>query len=156
MLPRFRLLRSVVCDTRIMNDICRYSTSARLPSRRAFLAASAAFLLTFGRAPHATYARASVFYELPELMLNVGSPTNGAFLKVRLTLEFEKENDLIHVERMKHRIVDNLIWFLRNMRLEDFEGPGLERLKQQLHTRTDTIVAPAKVRAVLFKELILQ
>ncbi len=161
-----------------MSEFCDHNSDGRRQSQKAFLFTGVLLFFVSGHAsaaqvmhpedstrPHfqraamslgAAQARGSVFYELPELMLNVGSPTNGAFLKLRLTLEFEKESDLIHAERMKHRIVDNFIWFLRNMRLEDFEGPGLERVKQHLHARTDSIVAPAKLRSVLFKELIVQ
>ncbi len=101
-------------------------------------------------------SRSGVYYEIPEVMLNVGPPTNGAFLKLRLTLELENEADLALAERLKPRLVDSFIWFLHNMRLEDFEGAGLDRVKDQLHERAERIVAPVKIRSVLLKELILQ
>jgi flagellar FliL protein len=55
------------------------------------------------------------------------------------------------------RIVDNLQGYLRELRVDELKGSaGAYRLKEEMLTRIKAAVAPAKVNAVLFKELQVQ
>jgi len=58
---------------------------------------------------------------------------------------------------MKPRFIDQFQMFLRELDLEDIRGAaGLQRVRQELLTRVNTITAPIKVRNVLFKEFLVQ
>jgi flagellar FliL protein len=55
------------------------------------------------------------------------------------------------------RVMDAFQTFLREMRPSDLEGSaGLYRLRDELTRRVNLAVAPNKINAVLFKEIIVQ
>jgi flagellar FliL protein len=55
------------------------------------------------------------------------------------------------------RVMDAFQTFLREMRPSDLEGSaGLYRLRDELTRRVNVAVAPNKINAVLFKEIIVQ
>ena len=65
--------------------------------------------------------------------------------------------DAEQVEKMLPRVVDSLQFYLREMRLEEIQGSvGTYRLKEEIHTRLNRILAPVKVNDVLFKEILIQ
>lgn len=100
----------------------------------------------------------AVFMDLPELLVNLN--TGGrrtAFLKMKVTLEVEKKEQIPIIEKLMPRIVDNFQIYLREIRIEDLRGSaGLYRLREELLQRVNTAAAPAKVTDVLFKELLIQ
>lgn len=102
--------------------------------------------------------QASVFYDLPEMLVNLNS--NGrkqSFLKIRVSLELENALDVSKVEQVMPRIVDNFQVYLRELRIEDLQGSaGMLRLREELLTRVNASVRPAKVNDVLFKEMLVQ
>jgi flagellar FliL protein len=54
-------------------------------------------------------------------------------------------------------VIDSFQTHLREMRPEDLDGSaGMYRLKEELLRRINQAVFPAKVDAILFKELLLQ
>ena len=55
------------------------------------------------------------------------------------------------------RIVDNFQVYLRELRIEDLQGSaGLQRLREELLLRVNASTKTAKVRDVLFKEMLVQ
>jgi flagellar FliL protein len=55
------------------------------------------------------------------------------------------------------RIMDNFQVYLRELRIEDLKGSaGMYRLREELLVRVNAAAAPAKVRDVLFKEMLVQ
>lgn len=100
----------------------------------------------------------SVFYDLPELLVNLNS--NGrrtSFLKLQVSLEIADDKDKPKLDAMRPRIVDSFQVYLRELRIEDLRGSsGMYRLREELLARVNTAVAPAKVKDVLFKEVLVQ
>ena len=99
-----------------------------------------------------------VFHDLPEMIvtLNTGA-RKAAFLKIRVSLELTRADDVAKVQAVMPRIVDNFQVYLRELRMEDLKGSaGMYRLREELLTRVKAAAHPAKVNAVLFKEMLIQ
>ena len=99
-----------------------------------------------------------VFHDLPEMIvtLNTGA-RKSAFLKIRVSLELTRTDDVAKVQAVMPRIVDNFQVYLRELRIEDLKGSaGMYRLREELLTRVKAAAHPAKVNAVLFKEMLIQ
>ncbi|KAA5606760.1 flagellar basal body protein FliL [Roseospira marina] len=100
----------------------------------------------------------TVFYDLPEMVvdLNTGS-RKPHFLKVRVSLELANPADVSRVEEVMPRVIDNFQVFLRELRVEDLQGAaGIYRVREELLRRVGNAVRPARVNAVLFKEMLVQ
>lgn len=105
-----------------------------------------------------TEVQASVFYDLPEILVNLNSSGRRQnFLKIRVSLELESALDVGKIEAVMPRIIDNFQVYLRELRVEDLQGSaGMLRLREELLTRVNNAVKPAKVNDVLFKEMLVQ
>ena len=61
------------------------------------------------------------------------------------------------VKPLMPRVMDAFQTYLREMRSSDLEGSaGLYRMREELTKRVNIAVAPAKINAVLFKEIVVQ
>ncbi len=102
--------------------------------------------------------QAAVFYDLPEILVNLNSSGRKQnFLKIRISLELESPLDVSKVEAVMPRIIDNFQVYLRELRIEDLQGSaGMLRLREELLTRVNNAVKPAKINDVLFKEMLVQ
>jgi flagellar FliL protein len=99
------------------------------------------------------------FFDMPEMIvtLNTSTKAKAAFMKIRLSLEVPQSSEIPKVQAAMPRIVDNLQGYLRELRVDELKGSaGAYRLKEEMLTRIKAAVAPAKVNAVLFKELQVQ
>ena len=99
------------------------------------------------------------FFDMPEMIvtLNTSTKAKAAFMKLRLSLEVPQSSEIPKVQAAMPRIVDNLQGYLRELRPEELKGSaGAYRLKEEMLTRINLAVAPARVNAVLFKELQVQ
>lgn len=107
-----------------------------------------------GPDPHA----APVFYDLPDMLVNLNtSSKRPAFLKIKISIQLEKAEDIPAVEHVLPRIIDNFQVYLRELRLEDLKGSaGMYRLRQELLLRITAAAQPVKVKDVLFKEMLVQ
>ena len=103
-------------------------------------------------------AQDAIFYDLPELLVNLSTTgRKSTFLKIRISLELEKPEDVPTVERVMPRIVDNFQVYLRELRVEDLKGSaGMYRLREELLKRVGAAIAPATINDVLFKEMLVQ
>jgi len=105
-----------------------------------------------------TIPQDAIFYDIPELLVNLSSAgRKSTFLKIRVSLELEKPEDVPEIERVMPRIIDNFQVYLRELRVEDLKGSaGMYRLREELLKRVGVAVAPAKIKDVLFKEMLIQ
>jgi len=100
----------------------------------------------------------AVFYDLQEMLVNLNTGgRKSSFLKIRISLELENQADIPRIERVMPRIVDNFQTYLRELRIDDLKGSaGMYRLREELLLRVSAAAAPAKIRDVLFKEMLVQ
>jgi flagellar FliL protein len=76
---------------------------------------------------------------------------------VKITLEVADQNLVKQITPVMPRVMDAFQTYLRELRPTDLEGSaGLYRLKEELTRRVNVAVAPSRVTAVLFKEIIVQ
>ena len=100
-----------------------------------------------------------VFFDVPEILVNlsVRAGHKPIYFKAKVALEMNSEADAEYAEKMLPRIVDSLQFYLREMRLEEVQGSvGTYRLREEINTRLNRILAPVKVNEVLFKEILIQ
>lgn len=111
-----------------------------------------------GEGEHAAETGPSVYYELPEMLVNLNSAGKKAnFLKILVSLELENAQAVQEVEAVLPRIVDSFQVYLRELRIDDLRGSaGLYRLREELLLRVNAAVDPVKVKDVLFKEMLVQ
>jgi flagellar FliL protein len=102
----------------------------------------------------------AVFFDVPEITVNLaGSPgqERPIYLKLKLSLELEDQKMIAEIQPLMPRIVDNFQIFLRELRPADLEGSaGLYRLKEELVRRVNGAVYPARIEAILFKDVLVQ
>ena len=100
----------------------------------------------------------AVYYDLPDLLVNLNTTgRKPSFLKLSVSLELERAQDLPRLQAVMPRIIDNFQVYLRELRVEDLRGSGgIYRLREELLTRVNAATAPAKVVDVLFKEMLVQ
>ena len=100
----------------------------------------------------------TTFFEIPDLIVNLNtSGRKSAFLKIKISLEITDPADIDTINQMLPRIVDNFQVYLRELRIEDLQGSaGMYRLHEELLRRVNIAVRPAKVKDVLFKEMLVQ
>ena len=99
------------------------------------------------------------FVEVPDMLVNlVGTPGERVqYLKVKVVLEVKEEKQVEELKPTMPRVTDLFQTYLRELRASDLNGSaGLFRLKEELTRRVNVAVAPVKVSAVLFKEIVVQ
>lgn len=101
-----------------------------------------------------------VFVEVREMLLNLSPdlPQDKAkYAKVRLSLELKDAKVEEEVKPLMPRVEDALQVYMRELRASDLTGSvGLFRLREELLRRVNIALYPAKVEAVLFKDVIVQ
>ena len=61
------------------------------------------------------------------------------------------------VQPLMPRLMDAFHTYLRELRPSDLDGSaGLYRLKEELTRRVNAAIAPSRINAVLFKEIVVQ
>ena len=100
----------------------------------------------------------TVFYDLQEILVNFNDGGGKSrFLKIRVSLELERQTAIKKIEKIMPRVVDSFQTYLRELRLSDLKGSaGLYRLREELLIRASAAVAPVKINDVLFKEILIQ
>jgi flagellar FliL protein len=100
------------------------------------------------------------FLEMREMMVNLASETGqdrARLLKLKVSLEVKDPKLIPEIQPLLPRVEDTFQVFVRELRASDLEGSGgLYRLREELLRRVNYAVYPAKVEAVLFKELVVQ
>ena len=103
----------------------------------------------------------TVFFDMPDLIVNLNTGTSATrrtnFLKISVSLELENPGDIEVVTQNMPRIIDNFQIYLRELRIDDLQGSaGLYRLREELLRRVNLAARPARVKDVLFKEMLVQ
>lgn len=104
-------------------------------------------------------AKAAVFVDLPDVLVNLSNSGNDRtqYLKVKITLELPNQNLVEKIKPLMPRVMDTFQTYLRELRPTDLDGSaGLYRLKEALTRRVNAAVAPSRITAVLFKEIVVQ
>ncbi|SUB01713.1 Flagellar FliL protein [Pannonibacter phragmitetus] len=108
-------------------------------------------------APPVVQQKPVVFYDLPEMTVNLSTEGRATYLRVRIALEVSDQAMVDRISPYLPRILDAFQIYLRELRPADLEGSaGLFRLKEELLRRINLAVHPAKVDGVLFKEILIQ
>ena len=100
----------------------------------------------------------TTFFEVPDLIVNLNTDSRkSTFLKIKISLEIANSADTDVINQMLPRIVDNFQVYLRELRIQDLQGSaGMYRLREELLRRVNIAVRPARVKDVLFKEMLVQ
>ncbi|MEO5338606.1 MAG: flagellar basal body-associated FliL family protein [Magnetospirillum sp. WYHS-4] len=101
----------------------------------------------------------AVFMDIEEILvnLNTGGGRKPTFLKIKVALELADKKDEPKVVQLMPRVRDNFQVYLRELRVEDLKGSaGMYRLREELLTRVNVAIAPAEVKDILFKEMLVQ
>jgi flagellar FliL protein len=101
----------------------------------------------------------AVFVDLPEVLVNLSNAGSDRtqYLKVKVVLELPDALLMQQIQPVMPRIMDTFQTYLRELRPTDLDGSaGLYRLKEELTRRVNVAIAPSKVNAVLFKEIVVQ
>ena len=101
---------------------------------------------------------APVFLDLPEMVANLNSnPRHPSYVKVVARLELGSPADAELVKQAMPRLQDLFQTYLREMHPEELRGAaGTYRLREELIDRASIAAMPAKVKDVLFTELLIQ
>jgi len=76
---------------------------------------------------------------------------------VKIVLELPTPEVVTEIQPLMPRVMDAFQTYLRELRPTDLDGSaGLYRLKEELTRRVNDAVAPNRVTAVLFKEIVVQ
>ena len=150
--------------------------SFAMPSRKVMIMAAAGVLLLGGGggayffyfssseqeapAKHAAKpVKPATFVDLPDVLVNLSNAANERtqYLKVKIVLEVPTPEVVAEIQPLMPRVLDTFQTYLRELRPTDLDGSaGLYRLKEELTRRVNAAVAPNRVTAVLFKEIIVQ
>jgi flagellar FliL protein len=119
------------------------------------------FMLAGGKDSAAVAAplKPPAYVDVPEVLVNLS--TVGAdrtqYLKVKIVLEIPDAALGPQIESTMPRVLDAFQTYLRELRPTDLDGSaGLYRLKEELTRRVNTAIAPSRITAVLFKEIVVQ
>ena len=103
--------------------------------------------------------KAATFVDLPEILVNLSNPgtERTQYLKVKVVLELPDPKMIDQITPIMPRVMDAFQTYLRELRPTDLDGSaGLYRLKEELTRRVNVAIAPGRINAVLFKEIIVQ
>jgi flagellar FliL protein len=112
-----------------------------------------------GAAAHAAAPKPATFVDLPEMTVNLASvdPNKQQYVRLTVALEVNRAEMADAIRPMMPRVLDSFQTHLREIRPNDIRGSsGVYRLKEELLRRVNVAVAPARVDAVLFKDLVIQ
>ena len=150
-----------------------------LPSKKVLIIAGAALLLVGGgggggyfmffkkkaeaqaaaEKAKAAQPKPVVFVDLPDVLVNLSSAgtDRAQYLKAKIVLELSDQAMVAQIQPVMPRVIDAFETYLRELRASDLDGSaGLYRMKEELTRRVNVSIAPSKVNAVLFKEIIVQ
>jgi flagellar protein FliL len=100
-----------------------------------------------------------VFLDMPDVLVNLSSSGGDRtqYLKVKVTLELPDQAMSAQIQPVMPRLMDAFQTYLRELRPTDLDGSaGLYRLKEELTRRVNASIAPGRINAVLFKEIVVQ
>jgi flagellar FliL protein len=109
--------------------------------------------------PAVAAAKPAVFFDVPEVLVNLSTAGGDRtqYLKVKIVLELADSTLTPQIQTTMPRVMDAFQTYLRELRPTDLDGSaGLYRLKEELTRRVNVAIAPSRINAVLFKEIVVQ
>jgi flagellar protein FliL len=106
-----------------------------------------------------TTVKPPIFIDMPDVLVNLSSSGGDRtqYLKVKIALELPDEAVSAQIQPIMPRLLDTFQTYLRELRPTDLDGSaGLYRLKEELTRRVNASIAPNRINAVLFKEIVVQ
>jgi flagellar protein FliL len=107
-----------------------------------------------------TPVKPPAFLDMPEVLVNLstsGGTERTQYLKVKVVLELPDQEMSAQIQPVMPRLMDTFQTYLRELRPTDLDGSaGLYRLKEELTRRVNAAIAPSRINAVLFKEIVVQ
>lgn len=107
---------------------------------------------------HALDVTKVTFTTMPEILLNLRN-ANGrsSFLKATFVVQSPNEEIGKKVERLKPILMDQFQEYLRGLDVEDLAGSaGLQRVRNELLTRANTILEPDRASDILIGSFLIQ
>ena len=104
-------------------------------------------------------AKPALFVDVPDVLVNLSNAASERtqYLKVKIVLEVPDAEVVSQIQPLMPRVMDAFQTYLRELRPTDLDGSaGLYRLKEELTRRVNAAVAPNRITAVLFKEIVVQ
>lgn len=147
---------------------------SKLPSKKVMIMAVAGLLVVGGgggaykffgggqakhEEPKPEVVKPATFVDLPDVLVNLANAGGDRtqYLKVKIVLEIPDAELVPKIQPLMPRVMDAFQTYLRELRPTDLDGSaGLYRLKEELTRRVNVAVAPNKITAVLFKEIVIQ
>ena len=124
---------------------------------------TAGYIFFFKKSGHETAAKTEMkpatFVDLPDVLVNLSNAGTDRtqYLKVKIVLELPDAKLVEQIQPVMPRVMDAFQTYLRELRPTDLDGSaGLYRLKEELTRRVNAAVAPNRITAVLFKEIVVQ
>ncbi len=100
------------------------------------------------------------FVDVREMMINLASEPNQErprLLKFKVALEVKDPKVAAEIQPLLPRVEDSFQVYMRELRASELDGSaGVYRLREELLRRVNVAVHPARVDAILFKDLIVQ
>lgn len=98
------------------------------------------------------------FTPLSEILLNLqSSDGRHVFLKVTFIIESSSPKISEKIEKLKPIIIDQYQTYLRELDIDDLNGSAsVEKMRQELVSRTNSLLTPNTIKNVLFKEFLIQ
>ncbi|HXW27516.1 MAG TPA: flagellar basal body-associated protein FliL [Xanthobacteraceae bacterium] len=99
------------------------------------------------------------FFDLPDVMVNLSGNAGERtqYLKLKIVLELPDQTLGAQIQPIMPRVMDAFQTYLRELRPADLDGSaGLYRLREELTRRINVMLAPNRINAVLFKEVVVQ
>lgn len=110
--------------------------------------------------PAVAVVKPPAFLDLPDVLVNLsssGPDKRAKFLRAKIVLEVADQKVMDEIKPVMPRVMDSFQTYLRELRSSDLEGSGgLYRMRDELTRRVNLAVAPSKINAVLFKEVVVQ
>src|SRR5262249_37508115 len=109
--------------------------------------------------PTAAVVKPPTFFDMPEVLVNLSAASGERtqYLKMKIVLELPDSTMQPQVQSTLPRVMDTFQTYLRELRPSDLDGSaGLYRLKEELTRRINVAIAPGRINAVLFKEIVVQ
>lgn len=123
--------------------------------------AAAYFFFTAAKDPKqaSSPVKPSIFIDVPDVLVNLANAGSDRtqYLKVKIVLEVPDQALAQQIQPLMPRVMDAFQTYLRELRPTDLDGSaGLYRLKEELTRRVNSSIAPSRINAVLFKEIVVQ
>lgn len=109
--------------------------------------------------PAAPVAKPVAFFDLPDVVVNLSGPAGerAQYLKLKIVLELPDQTMGAQIQPVMPRVMDAFQTYLRELRPADLDGSGgLYRMRDELTRRINAMIAPQRINAVLFKEVVVQ